>query len=73
MALKTKTPAGRDVYVPIEGFIANIDGTDVNFTQHTYVREGHPILDKFPHMFRPVRVQYDVEAATADPGEMRDR
>lgn len=62
---------GRDVYQPIEPFIAEIDGSTVNFTQYTFVREGHPILDKYGHLFRPVRVQYDVEEATAEPGRKR--
>ena len=68
--MRDKTP-GRDVFVPIEGFVAEIDGQPVNFTKYTFVREGHPILDKYGHLFKPLRVQYDVEAATAAPGEVR--
>jgi hypothetical protein len=71
MATKTSAPTGRDVYVPISGFVAEVDGASVTFTDHTYVREGHWILDKYPELFRPVRVQYDVEQATAAPGELR--
>ena len=72
MPTKTKSE-GRDVYRPIEGFIADVDGSPVNFTRQTYVREGHWILDKWPHLFEPIRVQYDVEQATAAPGEQRER
>lgn len=71
MAVKTQA-VGRDVYVPIDGFVAEIDGVDVTFTKHTYVREGHWILDKYPELFHPVRVTYDVEQATAAPGERRE-
>jgi hypothetical protein len=73
MTAATKTPpsVGRNVFVPKDGFTANIDGGDVTFTKYTYVREGHWILDKYPELFEPVRVQYDVEQATAGPGERR--
>lgn len=71
MATKTAPTTGRDVYAPTDGFVCEIDGSPVNFTPNTLVREGHWILDKYPHLFRPVRVQYDVEAATQAPGETR--
>ena len=71
MAAKTAAPTGRDVFVPIDGFVANIDGTDVNFHRNIRVREGHPILEKYGHLFERIRVQYDVEQATAAPGELR--
>lgn len=70
MATKTHT-GGRDVYAPIEPFVAEIDQAEVTFTEYTFVREGHPILEKYGHLFRPLRVQYDVEQATAAPGERR--
>ncbi len=69
-ATKTK-PQGRAVFQPIDPFVAQVDGADVNFTQHTYVREGHEILERMGHLFREVRVQYDVEDATDKPGEPR--
>jgi hypothetical protein len=71
MATITKQETGRNVFQPIDGFVAQIDGADVTFTQQTYVREGHWLLEKYPELFRPVRVQYDVEQATAAPGERR--
>jgi hypothetical protein len=40
----------------------------------TLVREGHPILEKYPDKFREASAQYewpDVEQATAAPGEKR--
>ncbi len=71
MATKTSPVVGRDVYVPIDGFIAEVDGTPVNFHSNMRVREGHWLLEKYPHLFQPIRVQYDVEQATANPGETR--
>ena len=70
-ATKTPPATGRDVYVPIDGFVAEVDGTPVNFHRNMRVREGHWLLEKFPHLFAPIRVHYDVEAATAAPGETR--
>ena len=68
---KTLT-ATRRVFVPVESFVASVDGTDAGFVQNqTRVREGHRILDMFPHLFEEIRVDYDVEAATAAPGETR--
>jgi len=72
MATKTKPQSvGREVYAPIEAFVASVDGIDEPFTTQTLVREGHPILDEYGHLFRKVHVKYDVEAATAGPGETR--
>ena len=77
MAGKAKEPAGRNVYVPIEGFVADIDGSPVNFRGDGTgdgTRVSAAWLDEHPqirHLFQPIRVQYDVEQATAAPGETR--
>ena len=72
MATKTAPAVGRDVYVPIDGgFVAEVDGSPVNFHSNMRVREGHWLLEKYPELFEPIRVQYDVEQATAAPGETR--
>ena len=69
---KTATPAGRKVFVPVDTFSTDYDGAPTQFTQGiTTVREGHPILAKYPHMFREQWVEYDWESATAAPGEVR--
>jgi len=72
--MATKTPIkGRDVYVPIDGgFVADIDGFAVNF--HSNIRVSREWLDQhknLEHLFRQITVHYDVEAATAAPGETR--
>lgn len=60
------------VYVPVESFIANVDGQDITFIRdQTRVGEGHRILELFPDKFEVMRVHYDVEQATANPGETR--
>lgn len=72
-AARKPEPGGRDIYAPKEPFVANIDGQDISFTPQTLVREGHRILDLHPNLFEPVRVAFDVEQATAKPGEKRAR
>lgn len=38
----------------------------------TTAREGHPILREHPDAWAPLRVDFDVEQATAAPGERRN-
>ncbi len=68
---KTVAPAGRRIYVPISPFIAEIDGVAVTFKSTTRVREGHPVLDGREGLFREIDAEYEVEAATQAPGEVR--
>ncbi len=37
----------------------------------TRVRAAHPIAKAAPHLFKPLDVHYDIERATAAPGELR--
>lgn len=63
---------GREIFVPTDSFTARVDGVDVLFRKgETRVREGHPVLEEYAHLFEPIRAHYDVEAATAAPGERR--
>ncbi len=64
---------GREIYAPKSPFVANVDGEDVVFTMHTLVREGHRVLKLYPDSFEPVRIMYDIEQASAAPGEKRAR
>lgn len=74
MTTATKQKTGdQTVYVPIEGFVADIDGQPTNF-RGDYHRVSAAWLDEHPklrHLFRPIRLHYDVEQATANPGELR--
>lgn len=61
------------IFVARSSFSATIDGTD--YTVHkdlTRVREGHPLLDgDRAQFFEVMVVDYDIEQATAAPGERR--
>lgn len=62
------------IYVAKQTFTTEVDGTPV--TVHagiTRVREGHALLKGRSELFEPILVQYDVEQATAKPGEKRTR
>jgi len=64
------------VFVATDSGHAEIDGTPYVFHKGiTRVREGHPLtqLAGFENIFEPIEegVHYDVEQATAAPGESR--
>jgi hypothetical protein len=66
--------SGRDVYVANESFSANIDGIPMSFNRDT-TRVSRAWLDTHPeirHLFERITVHYDVESATAAPGETRE-
>jgi hypothetical protein len=67
---RTKQP---DLYVAKVGFAAELDGERIIVNQGEKVRAGHPLLRAQGEYFEPVdtTVQYDVEQATAAPGEKR--
>ena len=68
---RTKTPQGR-VFVPREDFTTEIDGQPVTFKRGlTRVREGHPAILGREGLFEEMIVDYDIEQATANPGERR--
>ena len=61
-----------DVYVAKESFACRLDGKRVIVNRgKTRVRHGHPLLKGREHLFSPIGVHYDVEQATAAPGEVR--
>jgi hypothetical protein len=65
---------GGAVYVAIDSGSCEIKGENFSFTKGTtLVREGHALLKAVPDAFELVsdHVHYDVEQATAAPGEKR--
>jgi hypothetical protein len=69
---KAATIAGRRIFVAKDSFVGDVDGLPVVFNAgQTRVREGHPILDIYADLFEELDVQYEVEAASAAPGETR--
>lgn len=67
---KEPAAAGRTVYVPNDS--ASLPGrypgdAPISIVKdHTRVREGHWLLERYPHLFEPMHVHYDVETAEAN-------
>jgi len=66
--------AGRKIYVAKDAFVVDLDGGSYTISKGTRVREGHEILkggrlDLFEE--QSDQVDYDIETATAAPGEKR--
>lgn len=62
------------VYVATVDFMCDIDGQqEVVYAGRTRVRAGHKLLERYAENFQPVDtgVHYEVEQATASPGEKR--
>lgn len=70
-ARKTTTDGG-EIFVAKQSFTTELDGAPISvFGGVTRVRAGHPLLKGREELFEPLKVHYDVEAATAAPGETR--
>ena len=66
--------AGGDIFVAKETGAVEFDGAPVMVHKGiTRVRQGHLLLKRHPEMFEPIdlSVHYEVEQATAAPGEKR--
>lgn len=60
------------IFVAKESFTTEVDGVPTIIRAGLdRVRAGHPLLEGREHLFEPLTVQYDVEQATAAPGERR--
>ena len=67
-----RTKAEPTVYVARSSGVVNINGVIHRYVQgQTRVRAGHPLLDARPDKFVPLKIDYDIEQATAAPGEKR--
>jgi len=65
-----------DIFVATESFACEIDGERYNVNAGERVREGHALLKVAPASFERISdqvVHYDVEQASAAPGEKRAR
>jgi hypothetical protein len=73
MGRPRKVVAGGRIYVATDNFATELsDGTPVIVQQGiTRVREGHELLQGRESMFEEMKIDYDVEQATAEPGERR--
>ena len=61
-----------DILVAKESAILEYNGAPVVIRKGvTRVRAGHPMLRGHEHLFEPLDVHYDIEEATAAPGERR--
>jgi hypothetical protein len=65
-----------DLYMAKEAFVTMLGGEQISVAEGDLVREGHPLLTKSRmEYFKPAEgyVKFDVEAATAAPGEKRGK
>lgn len=70
--MATRKAAEADIYVANSSGFIRVDGVVHRYIKgQTRVRAGHPLLRAAPKRFSPLEVTYDVEAATAAPGEKR--
>lgn len=67
--------ARTDLYRSKTEFAAQVGGVPTVVHKDDLVREGHPLLKGRMHLFEAYepKVAYDVEQATAAPGEKRNR
>jgi hypothetical protein len=64
-----------DIFIATREFHHELDGFPDIVRRGELVRQGHELLRCYPEFFEPVEngVKYDVEQATAAPGELRGR
>lgn len=61
------------LYTALESFTARESGQTYSVERGDLVRAGHPLLAGREHLFALAedRVRFDIETATARPGELR--
>jgi hypothetical protein len=61
-----------DIFIATDSASVEHDGERVVIHRGvTRVRAGHQLLKDYPDLFEPLDVHFDVEQATAAPGEKR--
>lgn len=61
-----------DILIAVESGIAHVGGEECVVRRGiTRARRGHPLVAATPNWWKPIDVHYDVEQATAAPGEKR--
>ncbi len=68
-----RTRAKSHIFIAKQTFWCTLDGEATLIRKDERVRDGHPLLRMHPENFEQVdtTVKYDVEQATAAPGEVR--
>ena len=68
-----RTRAKADIFIAKRTFWCTLDGEATLIHKDERVRAGHPLLRDQAEHFEPIdtHVHYDVEQATAAPGELR--
>jgi hypothetical protein len=62
-----------DILVAKESFSTEINGVPRAVTKGETFREGHPVVEGREEMFKPFKIDNEIETATAAPGEKRRR
>jgi hypothetical protein len=61
-----------DILVAKDSGVLNLDGEEILIRRGvTRVRAGHKLAETYPDLFEPLKLHYDIEQATAAPGERR--
>jgi hypothetical protein len=62
-----------DIFVAITSGASEIKGENYDFKAGDRIRSGHPLLKACPEYFVPARdeIKFDLETASAAPGEKR--
>jgi hypothetical protein len=63
-----------EMYIAKEPFVTQFEGEQISVGHNDLVRAGHPLLKGREDLFKPAEgyIRFDVEQATAAPGEKRD-
>jgi hypothetical protein len=61
-----------DIMIAVDSGVIVVDGRECQINRgHTRARRGHEIVKAAPNLWKQIDVHYEVEQATAAPGEKR--